>query len=234
MTLDILGTPKYKNIIDVLITDLVWDGEEFVEHEGVAFSGFREVISWDGINGTPEHQVFCDEKAKSLGEALRAKTPILDCREPSAWEVETGRSRQRSRSLGKLRLPLRNKASLLLKDLKARKSNACGNCNVRPIFYFTELDRKSARAVNQWKVRCCLTTATNYKNYGGRGIEFRFDSILSAVEWVKNNIGYPPPGLSIDRIDNERHYEPGNLRWATRSEQMLNRRKWKCRPRVRH
>jgi hypothetical protein len=98
LTLDISGTPKYKNIVDVLITDLVWDGEEFVEHDGVAFQGYREVVSWDGIDGTPDHQVLVGETWQDLGEALRAKTPVVDCREPTAWEVEAGRSRQRTRS----------------------------------------------------------------------------------------------------------------------------------------
>lgn len=98
LTLDISGTPKYKNIIDVLVTDLVWDGEEFVGHEGVAFSGYKEVVTWDGVNGTPDHQVRCGAAWKSLSEALRDKTPILDCREPTTWEVEAARSRQRTRS----------------------------------------------------------------------------------------------------------------------------------------
>jgi hypothetical protein len=38
-------------------------------------------------------------------------------------------------------------------------------------------------------------------------------------------IGHPPEGLSLDRIDVNGHYEIGNLRWATDSEQMRNRRR---------
>lgn len=78
---------------------------------------------------------------------------------------------------------------------------------------------------NGAKSRCTTRTSKAYKNYGGRGIEFRFVSPLAMAEWVIEHLGYPE-GRSIDRIDNDGHYEPGNLKWSTLSEQMENRRTW--------
>ena len=49
-----------KNIEDVAINDLVFDGEKWVHHEGVVFSGDKDVITWDGITATPCHKVFID------------------------------------------------------------------------------------------------------------------------------------------------------------------------------
>lgn len=57
--------------------------------------------------------------------------------------------------------------------------------------------------------------------YGGRGIEFHFDSFEDFFDAVGPR---PTPRHSIDRIDNFGHYERGNLRWATQSEQCRNRR----------
>ena len=49
-----------KNIEDVAIDDSVFDGENWVHHEGVVFSGEKDVITWDGITATPYHKVFID------------------------------------------------------------------------------------------------------------------------------------------------------------------------------
>jgi hypothetical protein len=66
-----------KLIVDVLLTDLVWDGEEFVSHEGVKFSGFREVITHDGITATPEHVVFTVENDEvSLQTAMSRRSKL--------------------------------------------------------------------------------------------------------------------------------------------------------------
>lgn len=78
------------------------------------------------------------------------------------------------------------------------------------------------------KRRCTCPNVNSYVNYGARGIEFRFDTPADMARWIVANIGYRPSKQhSLDRIDNNRHYEPGNLRWATRTEQANNKRAYK-------
>ena len=80
-----------KRIVDVLADDLVWDGEEFVAHEGVQFSGFQEVITWDGITGTKDHVVYTDVGEISLFEAMQGAHPIRTPEGPSEYVVDAAR-----------------------------------------------------------------------------------------------------------------------------------------------
>lgn len=73
-------------------------------------------------------------------------------------------------------------------------------------------------AINQ---RCKNPRCKEYKNYGGRGIEVR---LVSFEEFLAEVGLKPSPELTIDRIDNNGHYEKGNLRWTTRHIQNLNKR----------
>jgi hypothetical protein len=74
-------------------------------------------------------------------------------------------------------------------------------------------------AFSSAKSRCSDKKVPCYKNYGGRGIEFRFTSFEQFLE----ELGRKPRGLTLDRIDNDGHYEPGNVRWATWSQQNKNK-----------
>lgn len=77
--------------------------------------------------------------------------------------------------------------------------------------------------------RCTYPRFKQYADYGGRGIKVcdewlgtggreRFEAYVLAT------IGPPLPGYSLDRINNDGDYEPGNIRWATRAEQQRNQR----------
>lgn len=71
--------------------------------------------------------------------------------------------------------------------------------------------------------RCQNADDKAWVNYGARGIEFRFETVLACALWVKETLGLQR-GLELDRIDNDGHYEPGNLRYATRQQQARNTR----------
>lgn len=88
---------------------------------------------------------------------------------------------------------------------------------------YASLKTKTYNAWLNMRSRCSNESGPGWKNYGGRGITY-----CSAWEDFANflhDMGESPIGLSLDRIDNDGNYEKDNCRWATRLEQVHNRRK---------
>lgn len=80
------------------------------------------------------------------------------------------------------------------------------------------------RAWNTMKRRCGEAAFQGYQNYGGRGIAVCNEWIDSFESFFAHVGPRPSRGHSIDRVDVNGNYEPGNVRWATREEQNRNRR----------
>lgn len=74
------------------------------------------------------------------------------------------------------------------------------------------------------RARCLRPSHPRYPDYGGRGITVdpRWDDFAAFLADVGRR---PGPDYSLDRIDNDGPYAPGNVRWATRSEQQRNQRR---------
>lgn len=73
--------------------------------------------------------------------------------------------------------------------------------------------------------RCLDPKCPSWKNYGGRGITICEQWRNDFTAFIRYIGPRPSDQYSVDRIDNDKGYEPGNVRWATREQQAQNRRR---------
>jgi len=81
---------------------------------------------------------------------------------------------------------------------------------------------KEYRAWRNIKTRCTLPSAYAYRWYGARGIKICDKWNKDFLAFLKDVGPAPAPEYTIDRIDSNGHYEPGNCRWILADEQKRN------------
>lgn len=83
------------------------------------------------------------------------------------------------------------------------------------------------RVWQDMRARCSDQNDKRWKDYGGRGITVCERWSMSVAAFIADMGPDPGPEYSLDRINNDGNYEPGNVRWANRFEQARNTRRTK-------
>lgn len=119
-------------------------------------------------------------------------------------------------------------------SLRAGRSNSCGCLKKDRMVRFRKHgdignNAPSAEYISWGSMiqRCENPRQDKFRYYGGRGISV-CQSWRDSYEAFLNDVGRRPhPSMSIDRINNDGNYEPGNVRWATHKQQANNKRRKK-------
>ncbi len=120
---------------------------------------------------------------------------------------------------------------VLAYNLKGQSNPGCKKCKNGRIPICPTLQKHPSylrilKKISDIFKRCYNIKSDHFHRYGGRGIKVHppwHTDKKSMIQYLASLSGWDDPSLQIDRIDNDGDYAPGNLRFVTRSANMLNR-----------
>ncbi len=131
---------------------------------------------------------------------------------------------QHQQRLWHMRCSCGKETTVLASRARTGKTKSCGH--LRTLAYNRTHGQRRTRLYSIWcnmRARCGNKNRPAHKNYGGRGIVV--SPLWSDFSVFAMHVGEPPtPTATLDRIDNESGYVPGNVRWAERRTQARNTR----------
>lgn len=171
---------------------------------------YRQYTNWKTQTNNPNYKGYAENKEKGISLEFASFQELWD-------HIE-------------LELGIKEDEGFYLSRIDRNESYKAGNIRwMKKISWeeFAHEEHIIYATYNNILARCNNSNNPHYKNYGGRGIKCEFLDYVDFRDYVVSTIGYRPEGdYSIDRIDNDGNYCKGNIRWASRSEQLRNRRKY--------
>ena len=116
---------------------------------------------------------------------------------------------------------------VITRSIKAGTTKSCGCILNKNKITHGLTQHRLYHIWNKMVDRCCNINNKNYKDYGDRGITVCAEWRESPLKFIEDMFPSFEEGLTLDRVDNDKGYSKENCRWATKTEQRINRRIFK-------
>lgn len=150
---------------------------------------------------------------------------IISCDASQLTWLEFSHLNKHRKKVSKYQCSCGNITFALDTEVRSGHTKSCGCLQKRINLKHGHYKSPTYQCWADMKTRCSNPKHKSYKDYGGRGIGVC--SYWQEFENFYKDMGDKPPGLTLERINNDHGYYRENCRWATRAEQNRNKRRTK-------